>query len=155
MLDSLNNDKKFSEIISKHIHTIMNHLFDNNYHFGVLCRIDHVIFNPDLSEELKEEFRPLTLFFLSGYTFESAKIDKDYLYFEAGFGSSDQGSLVTVPLKDIIQVILDETPIFVNSTTKYEEVQETSEPEDGQARENSFAALMSNPENKKLIKKKK
>ena len=155
MLDQLNNDQKFSKLISKHIISIMTHLFENNYHFGVLCRIDHVTFSPDLSEELKAEFRPLTLFFLSGYTFESARIDSDNLYFEAGFGSSDQGSLVSVPLQDIIQIILDETPIFVNSTTKFSPLIEKEIPEDMDARDNSFAALMANPENQKLAKKKK
>jgi hypothetical protein len=155
MLDQLNNDKKFSKLISKHVIDIMSHMFENNYHFGVLCRIDHVTFAPDLSDELKAEFRPLTLFFLSGYTFESARIDSDYLYFEAGFGSSDQGSLVSVPLQDVIQIILDETPIFVNSTSKFSPTVEKELPEESGARENSFAALMANPENQKLAKKKK
>ena len=158
LLTQLNNDKKFSKLISKHIVSIITHLFEHNYHFGVLCRIENVSFSPELSAEIQAEFRPLTLFFLAGYTFESARIDNDFLYFEAGFGPDNLGSQVSVPIKDIIQVILDETPVFVNSTTKFNNENSTEEvdsSEDANARENSFAALMSNPENQKLLKKKK
>jgi len=157
MLTELNNDKKFSKLISRHIVSIITHLFENNYHFGVLCRIDNVSFTPDLSEEIKADFRPLTLFFLAGYTFESAKIDNDHLYFEAGFGPDNLGAQVSVPLQDIIQIIIDETPIFVNSTTKFttKASEEDMTQEESGARENSFAALMSNPDNQKLMKKKK
>ena len=158
LLAQLNNDKKFSKLISKHIITIIKHLFENDYHFGVLCRIENVNFSPELSEEIQAEFRPLTLFFLAGYTFESARIDDDFLYFEAGFGPDNLGSQVSVPIRDIIQIILEETPIFVNSTTKFNienNTKKVDDNEDDNARENSFAALMSNPENKKLLKKKK
>lgn len=157
MLSDLHNDKAFSKLISSHIVSIISHLFENNYHFGILCRIDHVDFSPELSEEIIAEFRPLTLFFLAGYTFESARVDKDNLYFEAGFGPDNLGAQVCVPLKDIIQVIIDETPIFVNSTTKYvpQSTQDKSTAESEGARENSFAALMANPDNQKLMKKKK
>ena len=156
MLSELSKDVSFEKQIKRHIITIMSHLLDNNYHFGVLCRIDNVTFSPDLSNELKADFRPLTLFFLAGYTFESAYITKEHLVFEAGFGTDNLGSEVTVPLLDIIQVIVDETPIFVNSTAKAkqnvpieESVQENS------ARESSLDALMANPDNMKLLKKRR
>ncbi len=157
MLAELGKDKKFTKLISKQIVSIVNHLFERNFHFGVLCRIDNITFSPELADDIKKEFRPLTLFFLAGYTFESASIDEEYLYFEAGFGPENLGSQVSVPIQDIIQIIIDETPIFVNSTTKFtpQEVQEPAVQEDSGARENSFAALMSNPENQKLFKKKK
>lgn len=157
MLEELNKDKKFNKLVEKHIISIIEHLFDTNYHFGVLCRIDHVEFDPQLAEDIRAEFRPLTLFFLAGYTFESARIDKTHLYFEAGFGSENQGAQVAVPIQDIIQIIIDETPIFVNSTAKFTPIAEANNEieDDSGARENSFAALMSNPDNQKLIKKKK
>ncbi len=144
-------------MIKKHIISILGHMFENNYHFGVLCRIDHVTFNPELSEEIKAEFRPLTLFYLAGYTFESARIEADHLSFEAGFGPDNIGSEVSVPLADIIQIIVDETPIFVNSTAKFTAAEAKAQLNIDQstARESSFEALMSNPENQKLIKKRK
>ena len=157
MLSELSKDAGFETLTKRHIVSILTHLLDNNYHFGVLCRIDNVHFNPDLSDELKADFRPLTLFFLAGYTFESAHITKDSLSFEAGFGSDNIGAEVTVPLLDVIQIIIDETPIFVNSTAKADgqEVEEILSVQENGARESSFEALLANPENMKLLKKRR
>ena len=156
MLSELSHDKVFEKLLKKHIVSIIEHLLSNNYHFGVLCRIDNVSFTPQLDENIQAEFRPLTLFFLAGYTFETAHMTQDHLIFEAGFGPDNIGSEVTVPLLDVIQIIVDETPIFVNSTSKVSQqaanVETTGSDE---ARENSFEALMANPENQKLAKKKK
>ena len=156
MLSELSKDVGFEKLTKRHIVSNLTHLLDNNYHFGVLCRIDNVSFSPDLSDELKADFRPLTLFFLAGYTFESAHITKDTLLFEAGFGADNMGSQVSVPLLDIIQIIVDETPIFVNSTAKADRQEEVKEDQvQDDARENSFEALLSNPDNMKLMKKRK
>lgn len=157
MLSDLNKDKNFEKLIKKHLIDILAHLFDTNIHFGILCRIDHVTFEPDLSDEIKADFRPLTLFFLAGFTFESAQITEDHLVFEAGFGAENFGALVSVPLLDIIQVILEETPIFVNSTSKAtaEDRAPIINEANDDARESSLNALMSNPENLELMKKRK
>jgi hypothetical protein len=85
---------------------------------------------------------------LSGYTFESAKIDKGYFVFEAGFGSENFGATVSVPLLAIKQLFVEEHPIVIN----------LAEPLLAQKKEdkvqNSMEALLNNPENKKLLKKK-
>lgn len=154
MLSELSKDIGFEKLTQRHIVSIISHLLENNYHFGVLCRIDNVTFSPDLSADIKAEFRPLTLFFLAGYTFESAVMTKNSLVFEAGFGQDNLGSEVEVPLLDVIQIIVDETPIFVNSTAKSgQETKREPKEQDEEARENSLDALMANPENMKLLKK--
>ncbi|KIM11221.1 MAG: hypothetical protein KU37_06135 [Sulfuricurvum sp. PC08-66] len=160
MLQHLTNDKQFEKLIKKHLLATMEYLFGHNIPFGVLCRIDHVTFEPPLEARIKADFRPLTLFFLAGYTFESAYIEGEYLSFEAGFGSDNTGSHVTVPLLDIIQIIVDETPIFVNSTARaknpaaHAETTAAPSPQATKsARESSLEALMSNPENQKFFKK--
>ncbi len=158
MLSHLSKDPKFAKIIKKHLIEVMSHLFENNIHFGILCRIEHVTFNPDLSDEIKEGFQSLTLFYLAGFTFESAHISEEYLIFEAGFGAQNQGAIVSVPLLDIIQIIIDETLIFVNSTAKSDILGSKpvdAEEKQSEARESSLNALMSNPENAKLFKKRK
>lgn len=156
MLSELSHDKAFEKLTKRHIIAIIEHLLGNNYHFGILCRIDHVTFMPDLSTEIKDEFRPLTLFYLAGYTFETAHMNGENLVFEAGFGPDNLGSQVSVPLLDIIQIIVEETPIFVNSTAKSQA--KTVEPQSNDAenaRESSMEALMANPENQKFINRKK
>ena len=75
------------------------------------------------------------------------------LIFEAGFGSENFGSLVSVPLISIMQVIIDETPVLINLATPKEEVTQTESKTDENGVENSMASFLSNPENSKFIKK--
>jgi hypothetical protein len=125
--------------------------FQKEQNFGILCKIEDVTFNPDLPEDINSEFRPLTLFFLAGYTFETARIEDEHLIFEAGFGSDNFGSVVSVPLLSIIQLIVDETPVFINLAIESEdEKKEVKVDESGV--KNSMASFLSNPENSKFLK---
>jgi hypothetical protein len=106
-----------------------------------------------LPESINSEFRPLTLFFLAGYTFETARIEEDILVFEAGFGSENFGSVVSVPLLSIMQIIIDETPVLINlAVGKKEQIEEKKEEVDSQGVENSMASFLNNPENSKFLK---
>ncbi|WP_369811223.1 hypothetical protein [Sulfurimonas microaerophilic] len=139
--------------MKKNIQELIVLFFEKEQNFGILCKIEDVSFNPPLPEEISAEFRPLTLFFLAGYTFESARIEDNYLLFEAGFGSENFGSVVSVPLLSILQVIIDETPVFINLAIESEKSQEVKADEiDEEGLENSMATFLSNPENSKFIK---
>ena len=128
------------------------HFFEKEQNFGILCHIEHVSFNPELPEEINAEFRPLTLFFLAGYTFETAKIVDDSLVFEAGFGVENIGSVVSVPLLSIMQIIVDETPLLINLASYKKEVK-TPAKKTHNGVQNSMASFLSNPENSKFLKK--
>jgi hypothetical protein len=93
----------------------------------------------------------MTLFFLAGYTFESARLEEETLIFEAGFGEENVGSFVQVPLLSIMQIIVDETPIFVNLASPSEVASNKSTKRENGV-ENSMASFLSNPENQKFIK---
>jgi len=97
----------------------------------------------------------MTLFFLAGYTFDTARIEGDSLIFEAGFGADNFGSFVMVPLLSIIQIIVDETPILINLATYEKETRTTEKADkiDEGGIENSMASFLSNPENSKFLKK--
>ncbi|WP_347402102.1 hypothetical protein [Sulfurimonas marina] len=139
--------------MKKNIQELIVLFFEKEQNFGILCKIEDVSFNPPLPEEISAEFRPLTLFFLAGYTFESARIEENYLMFEAGFGSENFGSVVSVPLLSILQIIIDETPVFINLAIETEKTQEVKTEEvDEEGLENSMATFLSNPENSKFIK---
>ncbi len=153
MLINVLKDGKFASLMQRHVEELMLYLFDKDESFGILCRIEHLKFEPELPEHITSEFRPMTLFYLAGYTFESARIDGDHLIFEAGFGAENIGSFVTVPLLNIIQIIIDETPIFINHAVYAEEKTSEAELSEGGV-ENSMAAFLSNPENEKFLKKK-
>jgi hypothetical protein len=127
-------------------------LFENDQNFGVLCKLDHVFFDPKLPSHIENEFKSLTLFFLAGYTFESARINDDMLVFEAGFGAENVGSFVSVPLLSIAQIIVDDTPILINLALPYEK-QMAVNSEKNEGFEASMSVFLSNPENQKLLKK--
>ena len=152
MLYDIIKDEKFAGLMQGHIQDLLIHLFDQNQNFGVLCKIDQLQFSPELPEDISREFRAMTLFFLAGYTFETARLEGDYLYFEAGFGPDNYGSLVTVPLLSIMQIIIDETPIFVNLADPVYEKREENIEEKESGIKSSMASFLSNPENAKFKK---
>jgi len=151
LLEKIIHDKDFTQLMKKNIQDLIILLFEKEQNFGILCKIEEITFYPELPDDIKSEFRPLTLFFLAGYTFETAKIEDDMLVFEAGFGSDNFGSVVSVPLLSIIQVIIDETPIMINLAVENKE-EKKSEKIDKKGVKNSMESFLSNPENSKFLK---
>ncbi|HUH42809.1 MAG: hypothetical protein PHI38_05050 [Sulfurimonas sp.] len=152
MLDNIIEDRNFAALMQTSIENLIIYLFEKDEHFGVLCKIENITFEPALPKEIASEFRAMTLFFLAGYTFDTANIVGDNLVFEAGFGSDNFGSIVTVPLNAIVQIIVDETPLLINLSNYKKEVSKVKVPEDGGV-ESSMASFLSNPENSKFLKK--
>ena len=152
MLENVIEDSDFASLMRKNIEDLVVHFFKKEQNFGILCKIENVSFEPQLPENINADFRPLTLFFLAGYTFETAHIKGDTLVFEAGFGAENYGSEVSVPLLSIMQIIIDETPVLINLTT-YKEGKKVVKEKDEKGVENSMASFLSNPENSKFVKK--
>ena len=152
MLENIIEDREFALLMQKNIQELIIHFFEKEQNFGILCKVEEATFEPNLPDSIESEFRPLTLFFLAGYTFETARIEDGFLVFEAGFGSENFGSVVTVPLLSVMQIIVDETPVFINLSTYREKVVVKKEVDKGGV-ENSMASFLSNPENSKFIKK--
>ena len=152
MLESVINDRGFASLMQKNIEGLIIHFFEKEQNFGILCKIEDISFDPQLPDSINSEFRPLTLFFLAGYTFETARIEGDSLVFEAGFGADNYGSLVTAPILSIMQVIVDETPVLINLSNYKKETVVKKEIDNGGV-ENSMASFLSNPENSKFLKK--
>ena len=151
MLENIIQDKNFGQLMKKNIQELIILFFQKEQNFGILCKIEEITFTPALPEDINSEFRPLTLFFLAGYTFETARIEDENLIFEAGFGSDNIGSVVSVPLLSIIQIIIDETPVLINlAIDNKEETEELKVDESGV--KNSMASFLSNPENSKFLK---
>ena len=141
---------EYKKLMKEHIEKTIGYLFNKNQEFALACEIKHVTFTPALPSEIKETFNETVLFVLSGYTYETAKLENGYFYFEAGFGSDNFGSTVAVPILAIKQLFVDDHPIVLNLAEHIskEEVSKVS-------KETSMEALLNNPKNKKLLKKKK
>jgi len=69
------------------------------------------------------------------------------------FGDENFGSLVTVPLLAIKQIFVGEYPITIN-VSEPSEATEMSKPSEVDSSK-SMEALLNNPENKKLLQKRK
>ncbi len=146
MAQRILGDSEFSHLMKMHISEILELLMQRGQFFSILTNIANITFEPPLPSEISKHFKPITLFVIAEYTFESSSIDDDYLYFEAGFGQENIGSVVTIPLNSIVQILIEETPIFINLAMEL--VTEKKE-ENVKKSTNIF---LSNPENKGLIK---
>ncbi len=144
MLEKVADNREFREMMRQHIEQTMFVLFENSIEFGIYCDFEHISFDPELPEYITENFEQATLFLLAGYTYESARVESDMLIFEAGFGEENIGSLVTVPLLSIMQIIVDGSPILINIAQHKAQTTENSE-------QNSMEALLSNPKNRKFL----
>lgn len=138
----------YKELMKEHIYATVEYLFEKDQEFGVACETVNVSFEPNLPTELRASLPEVTLFMLANYSFETANIDTGYISFEAGFGAENFGALVHIPLLAIKQIFVDEYPILINIADLNENIEEEKEPID------SMAALLNNPENAKLLKKK-
>lgn len=147
MLQSVLNDQEFSKEMKRHVKKTLEILLARGTNFSILTNVAEISFDPALPEEISSTFKPITMFVLAGYTFESCIVDDWGVSFEAGFGHENYGSLVSVPLLSVLQIIIDETPILINLSVDVEE--KPKEKSKGVKR--SMEALLSNPENKKLL----
>jgi hypothetical protein len=143
-LDNL-RQAPFQDIMEEHIFRTIEFLFESNQEFGVACEVAHVEFEPTLPVEILKSLPEVTLFMLANYSFESAALEVDKLQFEAGFGSENFGALVQIPILAIKQIFVGEYPILINITSPKEKIEELD----------SMSALLNNPKNAKLLKRKK
>ncbi|MEN8726800.1 MAG: hypothetical protein ABF276_02445 [Sulfurovum sp.] len=144
---------EYRTLIQSHIFETIKYLFDKNQEFALACEVKHITFTPELPSEIKDSFDDTVLFILSGFTFESAQLNEEYFSFEAGFGSENFGSTVSLPLLAIKQLFVGDNPIVINLANP---VGESEKKKEGSAsKKSSMEALLNNPENKKLLKNKK
>ena len=129
-----------------HAKEILTLLLNKKYEFDILCVTDKVSFNPELPKHITSGFNDMILFSLANYTLNSSYIENNNLIFEAGFGEENIGSVVTVPIKSILQITHEETPLFINITATFED--EEIEENNNESPKNPFEL---NPRNKKFM----
>ena len=144
---------EYRTLIQTHIFETIKYLFDKNQEFALACEVKYITFTPELPSHIKESFEDTVLFILSGFTFESAQLDEEYFSFEAGFGSENFGSMVSLPLLAIKQVFVGDNPIVINLANPV--IESEKKKEVSASKKSSMEALLKNPENKKLLKNKK
>lgn len=148
MLQQVLSDPSFSKEMKRHVKEVISMLLQNGINFSLLTNVSEISFNPPLPSEIESTFKPITMFYLAGYTFESCTIDEEELTFEAGFGHENFGALVSIPILAVLQIIIEETPILINLSVDTQ----TIIKKEGEGIKKSMEALLSNPENEKLLK---
>ena len=144
---------EYRTLIQSHIFETITYLFNKNQEFALACEVKYITFTPELPADIKDSFEDTVLFILSGFTFESAQLNKEYFSFEAGFGSENFGSTVSVPLLAIKQLFVGDNPIVINLANPV--IESEKKKEVSASKKSSMEALLKNPENKKLLKNKK
>jgi len=146
MINNIIEDKKYKDIVAAQIKEVLEYLIGNEEEFAITANIKGVKFTPELPTAIRSHLAPYSLFVLSNYTFESIEIDKENIYFEAGFGKENFGSLVTIPFYAIFQIIVNESILFVNPVAT---VEKFFHEEDQQQR--SMNVFKNNPKNSDLF----
>ncbi|MDM5272193.1 hypothetical protein PGH07_08370 [Sulfurovum sp. zt1-1] len=140
---------EYRAIMEEHLSKNLTYLFEKDQDFAIVCQIKHVTFTPELPSNIYESFKDTVLFVLSGYTFQSAKVEEGIFSFEAGFGNENFGSTVSMPLLAIKQLFVGDTPVVINHAEVTSKVLSKEA-----STQSSMNVLLSNPKNKKFLKKK-
>ena len=148
MSEDFLESSQYKSMLKKNIYDMLHLLFEKQEEFGVVCDTQNILFDPMLPDDIYNEFDEKIYFLLSDYSYESGEIDEESLNFEAGFGPNNFGSSVSIPLLAIKQIIYNGNPIIINFSTFNEQT-------DTASAEKSMHALLSNPKNQNLLKKKK
>ena len=145
-LEDFFQSKEYKELAKKNIYATLELLLKKGIEFSIISYTKVIDFNPPIPKEIIE-FDEIAMFIIAGYSYESSSLDKNSFSFEAGFGTENYGSVLTMPLEAIVQISIGEELLLINHYEPKEQVvrQETS----------SMDILLNNPENLKLIKRKK
>ncbi len=154
-IQTLLEQQEFAEMLTDHALETVAYFLDEGVEFGILCNLSDVTFRTPLPEHIQNALKPLTLFMVAGYSFETAVIQDDMvLAFEAGFGPENFATVVEVPIDSVLQLLVGDTVVFVNLTATLPK-RRKSAPVNLGSESRSFEAILSNPENESLFNKKK
>ena len=150
MIFNIVEDINYRDMLEGQIFEVIEYLINNNEEFSITANINGVNFNPEMPESISKNFSHFTLFTLSNYTYESIILTEKTITFEAGFGSENFGSHVTLPLYAIFQIVIEESILFLNPTATVEKYFEKDEIEEEQV-SRSMNAFTMNKKNKDLL----
>ena len=149
MIIDIVEDTNYKDMVEGQIFELCEYLINNDAEFSITANIKGAKFNPEIPESISNAFPPFTMFSLMNYTFESIELTPTHISFEAGFGAENFGSVVTIPLFAIFQVVIDESILFLNPTATVEKFFKIDDTIDQQER--SMNAFKMNKKNKDLL----
>ena len=150
MIFNIVEDINYRDMLESQIFEVIEYLINKDEEFSITANINGVTFEPEMPESISKNFSHFTLFTLSNYTYESIILTEKNITFEAGFGSENFGSHVTIPLYAIFQIVIDESILFLNPTATVEKYFEEQELEENHT-QRSMNAFTMNKKNKDLL----
>jgi len=151
MIMDIVEDNNYKDMIEGQIYELIEYLISKDQFFSITANIKGIQFDPELPEAIMNSFPPFTLFSLENYTYSSIILTETTLSFEAGFGQENFGSVVTLPLYAIFQVVIEESILFLNPTATVEKYFEKSNDDEIDQETKSKNAFILNKKNKKLL----
>jgi len=143
LTQNITENVEFQELIQNHCKEQINFFISKGIDFSVVANISNITFEPDLPNVLKDNLSKFSLFTLAGYTFQSAYIKEESLFFEAGFGKDNFGSLVQIPFSSIFQIIKNDNIVFINISATLENI-------DKNPKNKSMNVFKKNPNNSRF-----
>ena len=143
MPQNITENLEFQDLIQNHCKEQINFFISKGIDFSVVANISNITFEPDLPNDLKDNLSKFSLFTLAGYTFQSAYIKEESLFFEAGFGKDNFGSLVQIPFSSIFQIIKNDNIVFINISATLENI-------DKNPKNKSMNVFKKNPNNSRF-----
>ncbi|MDR2100328.1 MAG: hypothetical protein LBP40_05855 [Campylobacteraceae bacterium] len=144
-------EKEFVKSVHEALFNILSLLLKKDMPFSIVTNVARVKFAPPLPENITKRFQSASVFELDGYTLSSARMENGALCFEAGFGENNFASLVSVPVGAILQIFINNNPLFINMSIEKPQTAQKNEDKKS-SYERSLKALLNNPKNKKLLK---
>lgn len=144
MIERVANSAKIQEVLQRHAKEVIATLYQEELHFSIVCDTSFIQFTPSLSVEMRERLGKVAVFILSGYSFQSLKIEVDYFEFEAGLvmqNGEDLGTVLRIPYYSVMQVIVQDDNDAPQSIMIYCNPFEFAQ---NQEMEDSIMAILSN-----------
>lgn len=154
MIFNIIEDIEYKELLEGQIFEVIEFLLEKEEEFSITANINGVSFNPEVPETIAESFPHFTLFTLANYTYTTIELTQNSISFETGFGAENFGSVVTIPLYAIFQIVIDESILFLNPTatvTKYFKKENENKEISIDQETRSKNAFIMNSKNKKLF----
>ena len=141
ILDIL-EDEDYKEMIEGQIFELIGHLLNKQQEFSITVNIKAVEFEPEIPDTISKNFQPFTVFALANYTYSSIELTDTHISFETGFGPQNFGSVVTIPLFALFQIVVSDSILFLNPLATIEKfIGALNQKEQEQRSKNAFKPL--------------
>lgn len=145
MVTEVLEDIQFKNFMKIQVKNMVQFLLNKDKEFALTANIKAASFEPELPSSIMDKLSKFSLFVLQNYTYSTIKVDDDNICFEAGFGSENFGSTVTIPLESIFQIVIDDSILLLNPIATVEKFNESKA-----SINRSFNVFKKNPHNDKF-----